>query len=175
MTFKLGFQTKHILKPWCIIFYSAKVPLKVFSILFKVNWAHCGKIQSWNKLQNLNYIIFNPDFKHSQAAYWPKNWYITPELNGPHRLLILFFLKMPKFFVSKVFILGLKGGWTRASLKPQAYPMVDTKLQQIIACILLKFQHSVFFLWGPPFKTSIHCKIHRVFCYGKFYNIFLDI
>ena len=30
MAFNLKFQTKHILKPWCILFHRAKVPLKVF-------------------------------------------------------------------------------------------------------------------------------------------------
>ena len=41
MALNLGFQTKYILNPWSILVHPAKVPLKVFSILFKVHWACC--------------------------------------------------------------------------------------------------------------------------------------
>ena len=43
MAFNLGFQTKYILNPWCILFHSMKVLLKVFSILSKVHSVNCGK------------------------------------------------------------------------------------------------------------------------------------
>ena len=29
--------------PWCMLFHPVKVPLKIFSILFKIHWACCGK------------------------------------------------------------------------------------------------------------------------------------
>ena len=38
---KIGFQTKHILNPRSMLFHPAKVPLKVFSIVFEVHSAHC--------------------------------------------------------------------------------------------------------------------------------------
>ena len=41
MAFILGFQTKYVLSPWCMLFHPAKVPFKVFSILFKFHWARC--------------------------------------------------------------------------------------------------------------------------------------
>ena len=43
MAFNLGFQTKHILNPWSMLFHPPKVPLKVFSILSKVHSAHCER------------------------------------------------------------------------------------------------------------------------------------
>ena len=42
MAFNLGFQTKHILSPWSMLFHHMKVSLKVFSILFKVHSARCA-------------------------------------------------------------------------------------------------------------------------------------
>ena len=44
MAFNLGFQRKCILSPWGILFHPAKVPLKVFSILFRVNSLCCDTI-----------------------------------------------------------------------------------------------------------------------------------
>ena len=36
MAFNLGFRAKYFLCPWCMLFHSVKVLLKVFSISFKV-------------------------------------------------------------------------------------------------------------------------------------------
>ena len=41
MAINLGFQTKYILNPWCMLFHPMKVPLKVSSILFKIHSACC--------------------------------------------------------------------------------------------------------------------------------------
>ena len=41
MTFSLGFQTRYILSPRCMLFYLTKVQLKVISILFKFHSACC--------------------------------------------------------------------------------------------------------------------------------------
>ena len=47
MAFNLGFQTKHILNPLSMLFHPAKVPLKVFSILFKSHLACCVLFKVW--------------------------------------------------------------------------------------------------------------------------------
>ena len=44
MAINLGFQIKYILNPWCMLFHPAKVPWKVFSILFKIHSACCEYI-----------------------------------------------------------------------------------------------------------------------------------
>ena len=41
MALNLGFQTKYILNPWCMLFHPVKVPFKVISILFIVHSARC--------------------------------------------------------------------------------------------------------------------------------------
>ena len=58
-SFNLGFQSKCILSPWCMLFHLVKVLLKVSAILFRVLSAHCDalflfipcitvKISSWS-------------------------------------------------------------------------------------------------------------------------------
>ena len=44
LAFNLGFQTKHILNPWSMLFYPVKVPLRVFSSSCKVHSVHCVAI-----------------------------------------------------------------------------------------------------------------------------------
>ena len=56
MAFNLGFQTKYILNPWCMLFHLVKVPLKVFSTLFKIHSACCEQyVQScyFGELSNI--------------------------------------------------------------------------------------------------------------------------
>ena len=72
MAINLGFQTKYILNPWSILFHPIKVPLKVFSILFKIHSACCGlpKSNASSKRRFLNGFCSNWNFDKMQKKVW---------------------------------------------------------------------------------------------------------
>ena len=67
MTFNLGFQTKYILNPWCMLFHPVKVLLKVISISFK---------------------------SHSAMLWVSSHWILGAKVDGFIYLLILFLWEM---------------------------------------------------------------------------------
>ena len=71
MAFNLGFQTKCILSPWCMLFHHPKVLLKVFSILFKVHWTCCA--YAWSLLYTV-ILASDPDSEwllHVMTPHFP--------------------------------------------------------------------------------------------------------
>ena len=85
MAIDLGFQTKYILNPWCMLFHPMKVPLKVFSMLFKIHAACCvlaqrKKMRSQKRFFSCllaikidQYIFFTETYEYFGIF----NWYST--------------------------------------------------------------------------------------------------
>ena len=58
MAINLGFQTKYILNPWCMLFHHGKILLKVFSISFKIHLACCAIICT-NLISHPHFVLLS--------------------------------------------------------------------------------------------------------------------
>ena len=104
MAFNLGFQTKFILKLWCIIFHPMKVPLKVFSISFKiycpccVTDSACMGCNSWaaKQVHYLPYLLGFHKSEHSQLCGW---YFLNPL--SKNKVIYLISIQMVKTIAHK--------------------------------------------------------------------------
>ena len=82
MAFNLGFQTKYILSPWCMLFLPVKVSLKVISISVSVHWAVDPSSMTGRTVLQYNCIILLCQVE-SQFFWWslknpfPSNFFET--------------------------------------------------------------------------------------------------